>query len=70
MAKDESTAGQPELRAFLTAVYDGLGQPPLGGQVHATIVRCLDLLAEQDVERRFQVRERIGELLASLGEQS
>ena len=68
MAKDESTAGQPELRAFLRAVYDGLGQPPLGGQLRSTLHRCIDLLAEQDLERRFAVRERIGELLAERGE--
>ncbi len=69
MAKDESTAGQPELRQFLTAVYDGLGQPPLGGQLRSTLHRCIDLLAEQDLDRRFAVRERIGELLADRGEQ-
>ena len=51
MAKENPTAGQPELRAFLTAVYDGL-----------------DLLAEQDLDRRFAVRERLGELLAERGD--
>jgi hypothetical protein len=64
MPKDETTASRQATRAFLRAVYDGLGQPPLGAQLRATIVRTLDLLAEQDLERRFQVRERIGELLA------
>ncbi len=69
MAKENPTAGQPELRAFLRAVYDGLGQPPLGGQLRSTLHRCIDLLAEQDLDRRFAVRERIGELLADRGEQ-
>ncbi|HEV8163083.1 MAG TPA: hypothetical protein VGR74_01305 [Actinomycetota bacterium] len=64
MPKDETTASRQETRTFLRAVYDGLGQPPLGAQLRATIIRTLDLLAEQDLERRFQVRERIGELLA------
>jgi hypothetical protein len=64
MPKDETTASRQETRAFLRMVYDGLGQPPLGAQLRATIVRTLDLLAEQDLERRFQVRARIGELLA------
>jgi hypothetical protein len=51
-------------RAPSCAVSDGLGQPPLGAQLRATIIRTLDLLAEQDLERRLQVRARIGELLA------
>ena len=68
MAKDESTAGQPELRQFLTAVYDGLGQPPLHAQHVTTIGWALALLSEQDLERRFAVRERLGELLAERGE--
>jgi hypothetical protein len=69
MPKDESTAGREEARAVLRAIHAGLGQPPLGDQLRATIVRCLDLLAEQDLERRFAVRERIGEWLAERGEQ-
>jgi len=61
-------ASRQEMRAFLRAIHDGLGQPPLGGQLRATLIRCLDLLAEQDLERRFQNRERIAELLAEGGE--
>ena len=64
MPKAETTASRQETRAFLRAVYDGLGQSPLGAQLRARIVRTLDLFAEQDLERRFQVRARIGELLA------
>jgi hypothetical protein len=64
MPRDETTASRQETRAFLRAVYDGLGQPPLGARLRATLIRCIDLLAEQDLERRFQVRARIGELLA------
>jgi hypothetical protein len=64
VAKDETTAGRQETRAFLRALHDGLGQPPLGARLRATIIRTLDLLAEQDLERRFAVRARIGELLA------
>jgi hypothetical protein len=64
VANDETTASRQETRALLRAVYDGLGQPPLGAQLRATIIRTLDLLAEQDLERRFQLRARIGELLA------
>ncbi len=68
MPRQDPTAGQPELRAFLRAVYDGLGQPPLGGQLRSTLHRCIDLLAEQDLDRRFAVRERLGELLAERDE--
>jgi hypothetical protein len=63
LAKDESTFGHQQTRAFLRVIYDALGQPPLGGQLHAAITQTLDLLATQDVERRFAVREQIGELL-------
>ena len=64
MPKDESTASRQEARAFLRAVYDGLGQPPLHFRHRAVIVAVLDVLGELDLERRFQLRERIGELLA------
>jgi hypothetical protein len=57
------TDAQQETRAFLRAIYDGLGQPPLGGQVRVTIIAVLDVLAEQDLERRFAIREAIGDLL-------
>jgi hypothetical protein len=64
MPKDEITASRQEARAFLRAVYDGLGEPPLHSRHRAMIVAVLDVLGELDLERRFQFRERIGELLA------
>lgn len=64
MPKDETTFARQETRRFLEAIHAGLGQPPLGGQVRATIIRCLDLLAEQDLEKRFAIRARIAELIA------
>jgi hypothetical protein len=63
VAKDETTAGRQETRAFLRAVHDGLGQPPLGAQLRATIVRILDLLAEQDLGKRIAMREQISAYL-------
>jgi len=69
LPKDQTTFARQETRTFLEAIHAGLGQPPLGGQVRATLIRCLDLLAEQDLNKRFAVRERIGELLAEGGEQ-
>ena len=68
MPRQDPTAGQPELRAFLRAVYDGLGQPPLHAQHVTTIGWALALLSEQDLAKRFAVRERLGELLADRGE--
>jgi hypothetical protein len=64
MPNSRIPAGQPELRRLLQAIYDGLGQPPLGGQLRVTIIAVLDVLAEQDLERRFAVREQLGVLLA------
>ncbi len=67
MAKEESTA-HATTRELLRLLHDGLGQPPLHYRHRAAIVAMLDLLGELDLERRFQVRERIAELLAEGGE--
>jgi hypothetical protein len=64
MPNPRMPASQPELRRFLQAIYDGLGQPPLGGQLRVTLIAVLDVLAEQDLDRRFAIREAIGDLLA------
>jgi len=66
LAKDEPTAARRQTRQLLALLEEGLGQPPLHASTRAAIVGMLDLLGEQDVERRYQVRERVAELLAEV----
>jgi hypothetical protein len=63
--RDEDIARQ-ETRAFLGSLRDALGQPPLPAQVHRSLDRFLDLLAEPNVTRRLASRDRIDALLAEL----
>jgi hypothetical protein len=67
LAKDEGTA-RATTRELLRLLHDGLGQPPLHFHHRAAIVAVLDVLGELGLERRFQVRERVAELLAEGGE--
>jgi len=69
LANQEATS-RATVRELLQRLHDGLGQPPLHHRHRAAVLATLDLLGELDVERRFQVRERLGELLAERGEQS
>lgn len=52
-----------EVHALLQELHDALGQPPLHFRHRTAIIAVLDVLGELDLERRFQVRERLAELL-------
>jgi len=66
LAKDEPTAARRQTRQLLALLEAGLGQPPLHASIRAAIVGMLDVLGELDVERRYQLRERVTELLEEL----
>jgi len=64
MAKQDPTASRQQAHALLRELHAALGQAPLHAWTRSAILAVLDLLGELDLERRFQVRERIAELLA------
>ncbi len=67
MPKQDPTAARQQTHELLQGLHAALGQAPLHAWTRSAILAVLDVLGELDLERRFQVRERIAELLTHEG---
>jgi hypothetical protein len=65
LAKPEDTARQ-ETRTFLVNLRDALGQPPLPVVMRLVVEGVLDLLGEQNLDKRLASRDRIDAVVAEL----
>jgi hypothetical protein len=65
MPTPEDIARQ-ETRTFLVSLRDALGQPPLSTVMRLCIEGVMDLLGEQNVNKRVAARDRIDGVLAEL----
>jgi hypothetical protein len=65
VAKQDDIA-RAETRAFLVSLRDALGQPPLPAKLQTPVDRMLDLLAEQNLDKRVAARDRLDGMLAEL----
>jgi hypothetical protein len=63
MPKDDDIARR-ELRELLAGVRDLLDGPPLSVKFQLTMEALLDLLGEQDLDKRLATRDRISAYLA------
>jgi hypothetical protein len=63
LAKQDDSARR-DLRELLTMLRDGLDQPPLSVKLRLAMEAVLDLLGEQDLDKRLAARERISAYLA------
>jgi hypothetical protein len=69
LAKQDDTARR-ELRDLLVMLRDALGQPPLSVKLRLTMEAVLDMLGEQDLDKRLATPERISAyLVETWGEQ-
>jgi hypothetical protein len=62
LAKPEDTA-RAETRAVLVTLRDALGQPPLPVVMRLCIEGVMDLLGEQNVDKRLAARDRLDDIL-------
>jgi hypothetical protein len=53
-----------DLRELLTMLRDGLEQPPLSVKFRLTMEAVLDMLGEQDLDKRLAAREHLSAYLA------
>jgi hypothetical protein len=53
-----------DLRELLTMVRDALDQPPLSVKFRLTMEAVLDMLGEQDLDKRLAAREHLSAYLA------
>ena len=53
-----------DLRELLTMLRDGLDQPPLSVKFRLTMEAVLDMLGEQDLDKRLAAREHLSAYLA------
>ena len=65
MAKPEDAA-RAETREVLIGLRDALGQPPLSAVMRLVIEGVMDLLGEQNIDKRLASRDRINWVLAEL----
>ena len=65
MPKPEDIARQ-ETRTSLVNLRDALGQPPLSAVMRLCIEGVLDLLGEQNVDKRLAARDRLDAVVAEL----
>jgi hypothetical protein len=63
MPKDDDIARR-DLRELLTMLRDLLDGPPLSVKFRLTIEALLDMLGEQDLDKRLATRDRISAYLA------
>jgi hypothetical protein len=65
LAKPEDTARQ-ETREVLAALRDALGGPPLPTMMRLVVEGVLDLLGEQNIDKRLASRDRLEAVVAEL----
>jgi hypothetical protein len=65
LAKPEDIARQ-ETRTSLVNLRDALGQPPLPAVMRLCIEGVLDLLGEQNIDKRLASRDRLDAMVAEL----
>jgi hypothetical protein len=65
MPTPEDIARQ-ETRTFLVSLRDALGQPPLSAVMRLSIEGVMDLLGEQNVDKRLASRDRLDAMVAEL----
>ena len=65
MASPNDTARQ-ETRELLVSLRDALGQPPLSVVMRLCIEGVMDLLGEQNVDKRLASRDRLDAVVAEL----
>ena len=59
-------AARAETRGLLVTLRDALGQPPLSAKLQRAVDQVLDLLAEQDLDKRAAARDRLDAMLSEL----
>ena len=69
MPKQDPTAARQQAHALVGELHAALGQAPLHAWTRSALLQVLDALGELDLQRRFEVREALAELLAERGEQ-
>jgi hypothetical protein len=65
MPRPEDTA-RVETRKVLVMLRDSLDQPPLPAQPRLAVELVLDLLGEQNLDKRLAARDRLAGILAEL----
>jgi hypothetical protein len=55
-----------ETRAVLVSLRDALGQPPLSVTMRLVVEGVLDLLGEQNLDKRVAARDRLDAMVAEL----
>jgi hypothetical protein len=63
LAKQDDTARR-DLRELLTMLRDQLSMPPLSPSFVVVLKAILNMLGEQDLDKRLAIRERISAYLA------
>jgi hypothetical protein len=65
LAKPEDIARR-ETREVLVSLRDALGQPPLPVVMRLCIEGVMDLLGEQNIDKRLAARDRLDAVVAEL----